>query len=171
MELPLTSLTITQDKLGPTFHSQDLEYSVPDFKSANDTITLTTTEKFSCFVVFAIAGSNYRRCPQCRSAQSHTRMLTVIASINTTGFRMDLGQDDCRFLIHVYRESVHQQFWRLTVTRPGNTPAPGQPVLGGTTPLGQSRRALTKGIACADGLTNVTFCYRWVRKDSIRTRK
>ena len=48
---------------------------------------------------------------------------------------------------------------------PVNTPATGAPMIGGTAQVGETLTADTSGIADADGLTNVTYSYQWVRND------
>ena len=46
-----------------------------------------------------------------------------------------------------------------------NSPATGQPTISGTVQVGETLTANTSGIEDADGLTNVSFSYRWVRYD------
>ena len=46
-----------------------------------------------------------------------------------------------------------------------NTPASGAPVISGTAQVGETLTASTTGIADADGLTNVSYAYQWVRND------
>ena len=48
---------------------------------------------------------------------------------------------------------------------PVNTPATGAPMIGGTAQVGETLAAETSGIADADGLTNVSYSYQWVRND------
>ena len=48
---------------------------------------------------------------------------------------------------------------------PVNTPATGAPMIGGTAQVGETLTAETSGIADADGLTNVSYRYQWVRND------
>ena len=48
---------------------------------------------------------------------------------------------------------------------PVNTPATGAPMIGGTAQVGETLTADTSGIADADGLTNVSYSYQWVRND------
>ena len=47
----------------------------------------------------------------------------------------------------------------------GNSPATGAPVISGTAQVGETLTADTTGIADADGLTNVSFSYQWIRND------
>ena len=49
---------------------------------------------------------------------------------------------------------------------PANTPATGAPAITGTARVGQTLTASTSGITDADGLTNVSYVYRWIRLDS-----
>ena len=52
-----------------------------------------------------------------------------------------------------------------TVAARPNTPATGRPTIGGTAQVGETLTADTLGIADADGLTNVSYSYRWIRSD------
>ena len=49
--------------------------------------------------------------------------------------------------------------------KPVNTPATGAPMIGGTAQVGETLTASTSGIADADGLTNVSYGYQWIRND------
>ncbi len=49
-------------------------------------------------------------------------------------------------------------------TRP-NSPATGSPTITGTAQVGQTLTANTSGISDADGLTNVSYSYQWIRND------
>ena len=46
-----------------------------------------------------------------------------------------------------------------------NSPATGTPTISGTVQVGETLTADTSGIADADGLTNVSYNYRWVQND------
>ena len=46
-----------------------------------------------------------------------------------------------------------------------NTPATGVPTVSGTAQVGETLTAETSGIADADGLTNVSYAYQWIRTD------
>ena len=46
-----------------------------------------------------------------------------------------------------------------------NTPATGAPTITGTAQVGQTLTAVTTGIMDADGLTNVSYTYQWIRVD------
>ena len=48
----------------------------------------------------------------------------------------------------------------------GNTPATGAPTVSGIAQVGESLTADTSGIADEDGLTNVSFDYRWLSDDT-----
>ena len=52
-----------------------------------------------------------------------------------------------------------------TVAARPNTPATGGPTIGGTAQVGETLTADTSGIADADGLTNVSYSYQWIRSD------
>ena len=49
--------------------------------------------------------------------------------------------------------------------KPVNTPATGAPTISGTVQVGETLTAETSGIADADGLTNASYSYQWVRND------
>ena len=46
-----------------------------------------------------------------------------------------------------------------------NTPATGVPTIDGTAQVGETLTADTSGIGDADGLTNVSYVYQWIRTD------
>ena len=48
---------------------------------------------------------------------------------------------------------------------PVNSPATGAPTISGSAQEGQTLTADTSGIADADGLTNVSYSYQWIRSD------
>ena len=52
-----------------------------------------------------------------------------------------------------------------TVLAQANSPATGAPTISGTVQVGQTLTAETSGIADADGLTNVSYSYQWIRND------
>ena len=52
-----------------------------------------------------------------------------------------------------------------TVAARPNTPATGGPTIGGTAQVGETLTADTLGIADAEGLTNVSYSYQWIRSD------
>ena len=47
-----------------------------------------------------------------------------------------------------------------------NSPATGAPTIGGTPQVDQTLTADTSGITDADGLTNVSYSYQWIRSDN-----
>ena len=49
--------------------------------------------------------------------------------------------------------------------QPANTPATGVPTISGTAQVGETLTADTSGIADADGLSNVSYVYQWIRTD------
>ena len=50
--------------------------------------------------------------------------------------------------------------------QPANTPATGVPTISGTAQVGETLTADTSGIGDADGLTNVSYVYQWIRTDA-----
>ena len=65
--------------------------------------------------------------------------------------------------------SRRSNYVRITPTQPAepvqNSPATGRPMIGGTVQVGETLTADTSGIADADGLTNVSYSYQWIRSD------
>ena len=51
------------------------------------------------------------------------------------------------------------------VAAAANRAATGLPTIGGTVQVDQTLTAVTKGITDADGLTNVSYSYQWIRTD------
>ena len=49
--------------------------------------------------------------------------------------------------------------------QPANTPATGVPTISGTAQVGETLTADTSGISDADGLSNVSYAYQWIRTD------
>ena len=49
--------------------------------------------------------------------------------------------------------------------QPANTPATGVPAISGTAQVGETLAADTSGIADADGLSDVSYAYQWIRTD------
>ena len=47
-----------------------------------------------------------------------------------------------------------------------NSPATGAPTIGGTPQVGETLTADTSGITDADGITNVSYSYQWIRSDN-----
>ena len=47
--------------------------------------------------------------------------------------------------------------------QPANTPATGVPAISGTAQVGETLAADTSGIADADGLSDVSYAYQWIR--------
>ena len=84
------------------------------------------------------------------------------------GFQLDLEEGQTDFSIHVHPlvdgGNVYQFSVTSTVTV-RNSPATGQPTISGTAQVGETLTAETDGIEDADGLTNVSFSYQWIRSD------
>ena len=173
----LTVLTVSSGTLTPAFHSQTLNYTVPDVANADGRITLTTTTKADYYNVAFIPGSFYFRFSVCSHGGQETSLgyqddtgnpLYPLsdADANTPGFQMDLDEGENVFNIHVWPNCEDGHVYKLTVTRaanaPANTPATGAPIIGGTAQVGEKLTADTSGIADADGLTNATFSYQWL---------
>ena len=63
-----------------------------------------------------------------------------------------------------YSETRTSAATEAVAARP-NTPATGEPTIGGTAEVGETLTAYTTGIADADGLVNATYRYQWVAND------
>ena len=86
-----------------------------------------------------------------------------------------LVADDEGYAIKVRVNFVTYEFVSLTSeptavvaanpNAPANSPATGTPTISGTAYVGNTLTADTSGISDADGLTNRTFSYQWIRND------
>ena len=74
-------------------------------------------------------------------------------------FRDDVGKDET--LTSAATDMVSHAIQQQT----SNSPATGAPVITGTAQVGETLTADTTGIADADGLTNVSYSYHWIRND------
>ena len=173
----LTVLTVSSGTLTPAFHSQTLNYTVPDVANADGRITLTTTTKADYYNVAFIPGSLYLRFSVCSHGGQETSLgyqddtgnplypLTD-ADANTPGFQIELDEGENVFKVLVWPNCEDGHVYKLTVTRaanaPANTPATGAPIIGGTAQVGEKLTADTSGIADADGLSGATFSYQWL---------
>ena len=169
-EPALTSLTVSHGALDPTFHSHTTRYTVPDIANANDRMTLTTTAKDGYSIVFA-KGATYtiHDCPlggRCtvtyKDADGDSGDPLTDADTDTDGFQVDLDEGENVIMVHVYRELVHNEYYRLTVTRAANSVAAGAPSISGTAQVGETLTADTSGISDANGLDNVDYSYQWL---------
>ena len=173
----LTVLTVSSGTLTPAFHSQTLNYTVPDVANADGRITLTTTTKADYYNIAFIPGSLYSRVSFCSHGGQETSLSyqddtgnplypLTDADANTPGFQMNLDEGENVFNIHVWPNCENGHVYKLTVTRaanaPANTPATGAPIIGGTAQVGEKLTADTSGIADADGLANADFTYQWL---------
>ena len=64
-----------------------------------------------------------------------------------------------------HEEQLDSERLGVVVARPSNNPATGAPSTSGTVQVGETLTADTSSIADADGLTNVSYSYQWVRND------
>ena len=101
----------------------------------------------------------------------------------TTGLPEDLGYDAFRVRAgnsvgwsewseYAWQMTTHNMDWEgipvptiEPTPEPVNTPATGAPMIGGTAQVGETLTADTSDISDADGLTNVSYSYQWVRND------
>ena len=173
----LTVLTVSSGTLTPAFHSQTLNYTVPDVANADGRITLTTTTKADYYTVAFIPGSLYFYISSCSHGGQQTSVSyqddtsnplypLTDADANTPGFQMELDEGENVFKIHVWPNCASGHVYKLTVTRaanaPANTPATGAPTISGAAQVGETLAASTSGIADADGLSGATFSYQWL---------
>ena len=173
----LTVLTVSSGTLTPAFHSQTLNYTVPDVANADGRITLTTTTKADYYTVAFIPGSLCFYISSCSHGGQQTSVSyqddtgdplypLTDADANTPGFQMDLDEGENVFKIRVWPNCENGHVYKLTVTRatnaPANTPATGAPTISGAAQVGETLTASTSGIADADGLSGATFSYQWL---------
>ena len=173
----LTALTVSSGTLTPAFHSQTLNYTVPDVANADGRITLTTTTKADYYTVAFIPGSLYFYSFVCSHGGQQTSVSyqddtgnplypLTDADANTPGFQMELDEGENVFKIRVWPNCESGHVYKLTVTRaanaPANTPATGAPTIGGAAQVGETLTVDTSGIADADGLSGATFSYQWL---------
>ena len=173
----LTVLTVSSGTLTPAFHSQTLNYTVPDVANADGRITLTTTTKADYYTVAFIPGSLYFYISSCSHGGQQTSVSyqddtgnplypLTDADANTPGFQMELDEGENVFKIRVWPNCESGHVYKLTVTRaanaPANTPATGAPTIGGAAQVGETLTVDTSGIADADGLSGATFSYQWL---------
>ena len=64
-----------------------------------------------------------------------------------------------------HEEQLDSERLGVVAARPSNNPATGAPSTSGTVQVGETLTADTSSIADADGLTNVSYSYQWVRND------
>ena len=173
----LTVLTVSSGTFTPAFHSQTLNYTVPDVANADGRITLTTTTKADYYTVAFIPGSLYFYISSCSHGGQQTSVSyqddtgnplypLTDADANTPGFQMELDEGENVFKIRVWPNCESGHVYKLTVTRaanaPANTPATGAPTIGGAAQVGETLTVDTSGIADADGLSGATFSYQWL---------
>ncbi len=169
----LTVLTVSSGTLTPAFHSQTLNYTVPDVANADGRITLTTTTKADYYTVAFIPGSLYFYISSCSHGGQQTSVSyqddtgnplypLTDADANTPGFQMELDEGENVFKIRVWPNCESGHVYKLTVTRAANTPATGAPTIGGAAQVGETLTVDTSGIADADGLSGATFSYQWL---------
>ena len=173
----LTALTVSSGTLTPAFHSQTLNYTVPDVANADGRITLTTTTKADYYTVAFMPGSLYFYISLCSHGGQQTSLSyqddtgnplypLTDADADTPGFQMELDEGENVFKIRVWPNCENGHVYKLTVTRaadaPANTPATGAPTISGAAQVGETLTAATSGIADADGLSGATFSYQWL---------
>ena len=177
----LTVLTVSSGTLTPAFHSQTLNYTVPDVANADGRITLTTTTKADYYTVAFIPGSLYFYISSCSHGGQQTSLSyqddtgnplypLTDADANTPGFQMDLDEGENVFVIHVWPNCENGHIYKLTVTRatnaPANTPATGAPTISGAAQVGETLTVDTSGIDDADGMSGAVFSYQWLANDA-----
>ena len=86
-----------------------------------------------------------------------------------TGLPADLGYDafHVRAGNSVGWSEWSEYAWQMTTHNMDweGIPATGAPMISGTAQVGEELTAETSGIADADGLTNVSYSYQWIRND------
>ena len=181
----LTGLTVTEGSLAPSFHQYRFVHTLEDVPSDATRITLNATVKAGHSVVFlgdsvTVMGScNGWECEFTYEEAGSDNKVEPLkdADEDLDGFQMDLADDQTHFSIHVPTVSRIGRVYRFSLSRlipepptepggqDGNTQATGLPAISGTAQVGQSLVADTSGIDDADGLTNVSYSYQWIRSD------
>ena len=181
----LTGLTVTEGSLAPSFHQYRFVHTLEDVPSDATRITLNATAKAGHSVV--VLGDSVTVMGSCNGweceftyeeAGSDNKVEPLKdADEDLGGFQMDLADDQTHFSIHVPAVSRIGRVYRFSLDRltpepltvpggqDGNTQATGLPAISGTAQVGQSLVADTSGIDDADGLTNVSYSYQWIRSD------
>ena len=104
---------------------------------------------------------------------------TLLVHVNDTGSTatQHTDRDVTPDVGHAYRVkainavglSRWSNFVNVTPVQPAepaqNSPATGRPTISGTVQVGETLTVDTSGISDADGLTNATFTYQWMRND------
>ena len=95
-----------------------------------------------------------------------------IAGATGSTYTLDPGDEGKRVKVRVTftddagnAESLTSAATNEVEARP-NSPATGQPTIGGTAQVGETLTADTSGIADADGLSNVAYRYQWLAADA-----
>ena len=181
----LTGLTVTEGSLAPSFHQYRFLHTLEDVPSDAKRITLNATVKAGYSVVFldhnvTVMGScNGSECGFTYEETGSDNKVEPLkdADEDLDGFQMDLADDQTHFSIHVPTVLGIGRVYRFSLDRlipepptepggqDGNTPATDLPAISGTAQVGQSLVADTSGIDDADGLTNVSYSYQWIRRD------
>ena len=181
----LTGLTVTEGSLAPSFHQYRFLHTLEDVPSDAKRITLNATVKAGHSVVFldhnvTVMGScNGSECGFTYEEAGSDNKVEPLkdADEDLDGFQMDLADDQTHFSIHVPTVLGIGRVYRFSLSRlipepptepggqDGNTQATGLPAISGTAQVGQSLVADTSGIDDADGLTNVSYSYQWIRSD------
>ena len=148
-EAPLTGLTISSGTLSPAFNKDGFLYSVLDVPNADEQVTFTATAK---------------------SGYSISWDPVTDADPDTDGHQVDIEVG--YYTIYVtadHYEGIQGFVYEVIVKRAEettlNSPATGGPTVSGTAQVGETLTADTSGIADADGLTNVSYSYQWIRND------
>ena len=73
------------------------------------------------------------------------------------------------FLGLTHEASIPVEIRTAESTPVENSPAAGQPTIGGTVQVGETLTAATSAISDADGMSNATFAYQWIRVENDST--
>ena len=172
---PLTALTVSPGTLTPDFDrggKKGARYTV-EVPSDVEVITLYTAVlngyqtdfiKDPGWGIVRICGGEHDDCIYGYGGG----FILSDADPDKEGFQINLDRGENRLGIGVNLGSLNVEslgrVYKLTVTVQ-SAPATGTPTISGTAQVEETLTADTSGIADADGLTNISYSYQWIRND------
>ena len=171
---PLTALTVSPGTLTPDFDRGGKKWAryTVEVPSDVEVITLYTTvlnEYQTDFIkgpgwgIVRVCNGDYDDCQY-----TYGGVTLSDADPDKEGFQINLDRGENRLGIGVNLGSLNVEslgrVYGLTVTVQ-SAPATGTPTINGTAQVEETLTADTSGIADADGLTNISYSYQWIRND------
>ena len=172
---PLTALTVSPGTLTPDFDRGGKKWAryTVEVPSDVEVITLYTTVlngyqtdfiKDPGWGIVRVCNGDY---DDCIYGYGGGYILSD-ADPDAEGFQINLDRGENRLGIGVNLGSLNVEslgrVYGLTVTVQ-SAPATGTPTINGTAQVEKTLTADTSGIADADGLTNISYSYQWIRND------